>query len=118
MKANIPTYYANSWKKPGDITDIERFVANTDVAMSAYRNSRRLHSTDFIRLKNMTFGFTFPKEWMRKAGIETLRLYVAGNNLWTWARYDYYDPEAVQAGSAIWGTPPLKTVTFGLNLTF
>lgn len=32
--------------------------------------------------------------------------------------YDYYDPEAVSGGSAIWGTPPLKTVTFGLSVNF
>ena len=38
--------------------------------------------------------------------------------LWTWAAYDYYDPEAVSGGSAIWGTPPLKTVTFGLSVNF
>lgn len=35
-----------------------------------------------------------------------------------WAAYDYYDPEAVSGGSAIWGTPPLKTVTFGLSVNF
>jgi hypothetical protein len=38
--------------------------------------------------------------------------------LWTWAKYDYYDPEAVSDGSAIWGTPPLKTYTFGINVNF
>lgn len=32
--------------------------------------------------------------------------------------YDFYDPESVSAGTAGWGTPPLKTVTFGLNLNF
>lgn len=118
LKANIPTYYNNRWQKPGDVTNIERFVANKDIAMSAYRNSRRLHSSDFIRLKNLTFGVTAPKTWMRKAGLESLRIYMAANNLWTWARHDYYDPEAVYEGTAIWGTPPLKTVTFGLNLGF
>lgn len=38
--------------------------------------------------------------------------------LWTWAAYDNYDPEAVSAGSATQTTPPLKTVTFGLNINF
>ena len=80
--------------------------------------TRRLHSTDFIRLKTLTFGVTIPKEWTRTIGIENVRLYASANNLWTWAAYDYYDPEAVSGGTAIWGTPPLKTVTFGVNINF
>ena len=118
LEANIPTYYRNSWKQPGDITNYELFIEKPAVAMNSYATSRRLHSSDFIRLKNLTFGVTVPKSFTNKAGINNLRFFVSANNLWTWARYDYYDPEAVSAGSAIWGTPPLKTVTFGLNMNF
>ena len=80
--------------------------------------TRRLHKSDFIRLKTMTFGFTLPKEWTRPIGFDNIRLYASANNLWTWAKWDYYDPEAVSGGAAIWGTPPLKTVTFGINVNF
>ena len=59
-----------------------------------------------------------PKAWTKPLGISQVRLYVAGNNLLTRARYDYYDPEAVSGGTAGWGTPPLKTITFGLNVNF
>lgn len=118
LEANIPAYYSQSWKKPGDHTNYELFMEAPDYPMSSYSTSRRLHSSDFIRLKNLTFGFTFPKEWTRKCGIDNIRLYASGNNLLTWARYDQYDPEAVSAGSAIWGTPPLKTITFGVNINF
>lgn len=118
LKANIPVYYRDSWKRPGDITRYELFYENPIAAMNKISTTRRLHSTDFIRLKTLTFGVTAPKEWTKKAGIDNVRLYVSANNLWTWASYDYYDPEAVSAGMAIWGTPPLKTVTFGLNMNF
>ena len=118
LEANIPAYYANSWKQPGDITDYELFIEEPDYPMSSYSTTRRLHSSDFIRLKNLTFGFTLPKEWTSRIGLDNVRLYASGNNLWTWARYDQYDPEAVSAGSAIWGTPPLKTMTFGININF
>ena len=47
-----------------------------------------------------------------------VRFYATASNLWTWAAYDNYDPEAVSAGSATQTTPPLKTVTFGLNINF
>jgi len=115
---SIPSYYINAWKQAGDITNYERPSTERDYTMKSYATSRRLHSTDFIRLKNLTFGFTFPKEWTRTIGIDNVRLYLSGNNLLTWAKYDYYDPEAVSAGTAGWGTPPLKTLTFGLNINF
>lgn len=118
LEANIPSYYKNSWKKPGDVTKYELFNEKPSVAMNKVTTTRRLHSTDFIRLKTLTFGFTVPKDWTRKIGIENVRLYASANNLWTWAAYDYYDPEAVSGGTAIWGTPPLKTVTFGINVNF
>ena len=118
LEANIPSYYKDSWKKPGDVTKYELFYEKPSVAMNKVTTTRRLHSTDFIRLKTLTFGFTVPKDWTRKIGIEHVRLYASANNLWTWAAYDYYDPEAVSGGTAIWGTPPLKTVTFGINVNF
>lgn len=118
MKANIPTYYRNSWKRPGDVTNYELFYENPTVAMNKISTTRRLHSTDFVRLKTLTFGVTVPKAWTKKLKMDNLRFYASANNLWTWAAYDYYDPEAVSGGTAIWGTPPLRTVTCGFNMYF
>ena len=119
MEANIPTYYADSWKNPGDITKYECFYDKSSrVAMHKITNSRRLHSTDYFRLKTLTFGFTLPKQWLSSIGLSNARIYMSANNLWTWAAWDYYDPESVVNGSATQSTPPLKTVTFGLNLNF
>lgn len=115
---SIPEYYKDNWKKPGDISRYEVFIEGPATPMTGVATTRRLHSTDFIRLKTLTFGVTVPKAWTNKAGINNLRLYASANNLWTWAAYDAYDPEAVSAGTAGWGTPPLKTVTFGLSLNF
>lgn len=116
---NLPAYYEDAWKKPGDITSIERLDYNADYIMSDYyQNTRSIHTTDFIRLRNLTFGFTMPKQWLRTIGFEKCRLYVSGSNLLTIAGYDFYDPEATYAGSTIWGTPPLKTITFGIDLGF
>ena len=118
--ANIPTYYRDSWKKPGDQTNIEVYMPgkSSSVSMHKITSSRRIHSTDYFRLKNITFGITLPKEWTNKINIGNVRFYASASNLWTWAAYDNYDPEAVSAGSATQTTPPLKTVTFGLNINF
>ena len=119
MEANIPTYYADSWKNPGDNTKYECFYEkSSSVAMHKITNSRRLHSTDYFRLKTLTFGFTLPKQWTSSIGLSNARIYMSANNLLTWAAWDYYDPESVVNGSATQTTPPLKTVTFGLNVNF
>jgi TonB-linked SusC/RagA family outer membrane protein len=118
LQANIPIYYRDNWKEPGDVTNYEVFIEAAPVRMHTTTTTRRLHSSDFLRLKTLNFGVTLPQQWTRKAGIDKVRLFASANNLWTWAAYDYYDPEAVSNGSAIWGTPPLKTVTFGVNMNF
>ena len=118
LKANIPTYYKDNWKKPGDIAKYEVFMEKPKQAMNKANTTRRLHSTDYLRLKSMTFGITLPKEWLQKVGVNNMRIYASANNLLTWAAYDFYDPESVQGGFTTWNTPPLKTVTFGLNVSF
>lgn len=118
FKLSIPAYYRDNWKKPGDISKYEVFMEGQTTKMNKVTTDRRLHKSDFIRLKTLNFGVTMPKEWTSKLGINSMRLYASANNLWTWAAWDAYDPEAVVNGIAIWGTPPLKSVTFGLNLKF
>ena len=81
-------------------------------------NYSPFHSTDYHPLKKFTFGITLPKEWTKKSELDNVRCICFRKQFWTWAAYDYYDPEAVSGGSAIWGTPPLKTVTFGLSVNF
>lgn len=118
LEANIPIYYLDNWKKPGDITRYEVFMEDPNQAMNKIATTRRLHSTDYIRLKTLTFGITLPKQWTRKIGINNARIFASADNLWTWAAYDFYDPESIENGSATWNTPPLKTVTFGINVNF
>lgn len=105
---NIPAYYRDNWKKPGDVSKYEVFIEKPAVAMTGVTTTRRLHSTDFIRLKTLTFGVTAPKAWTKTLGINSLRLYASANNLWTWAAYDFYDPESVSAGTASWGNSPVE----------
>ena len=111
---NIPIYYKDRWKEEGDQTNIERFVIGRNISMTSYATTRRVHSGDFIRLKNVTFGFTLPKSLTHKVGLDKVRLYASGSNLLTWAAYDYIDPES----SFDWDTPPIKTFTFGLEVKF
>ena len=109
----IPTYYNLNkiWKKVGDKSELPSFEPTNTYTYS----TRFLRSTDHLRLKNFTIGFTAPKSWTNKVGVTTLRLYASGNNLLTWKdKLLVVDPE--QRGFVTFGTPPLRTVTFGLQV--
>ncbi|WP_296120387.1 TonB-dependent receptor [uncultured Bacteroides sp.] len=103
------------WQKPGDITDVPRFVYGNKKGGN-YNSSRAIHSTDHIRLKSLILGLNAPKAWLQELGIGNARVYFSGTNLLTWAAYGQYDPE--MSGVVGFYTPPLKTYAFGLELKF
>ena len=74
----------------------------------------------YLRVKNITIGYTLPAEWTRKLSISKLRLYVSGDNLAEWSGLKkYFDPEAItNAGSFGYVYPFNRQFSFGLNLTF
>ena len=113
--SNKSTEQRRRWQKPGDITDVPRFVYGNKKGGN-YNSSRAIHSTDHIRLKSLILGLNAPKSWLQKLGIGNARIYFSGTNLLTWAAYDQYDPE--MSGVVGFYTPPLKTYAFGLELKF
>lgn len=115
---NIPKYYKDRWQKPGDKTDVEMFMVGNPYDMSSKTNSRRIHSTDHLRLKNLTVGVSIPKKITQKAKLNNVRAYFSAVNLLTFAAYDNYDPEVARNGSIYFDSPKLKTITFGLDIKF
>lgn len=115
-KYNLPAYAMDRWQKPGDQTDIPRFVYNQSA--SDNNSSRYIHSTDHLRLKNLTLGYTLPREWTRKVMVNKARFYFSGSNLLTWAKWKQYDPETPVNGEVFCEAPPMRTFSFGVQLTF
>lgn len=112
---NKSTELRRRWQKPGDITDVPRFVYGNE--NGGWNNSTRgVHSTDHLRLKSFILGVSAPQSWMKIMGLSSARVYFSGTNLLTWAAYDQYDPEL--NGVVSFFTPPLKTYAFGLELKF
>ena len=114
---NVPAYYKieDTWKKPGDNAKLPQFAyGNTNIA-----SSRWLMSTDHLRIKNITLGFTMPSKVSQKWGINKLRAFVSANNLLTWKSDGLYvDPETPVDGLCTFETPALRTITFGLEVGF
>ena len=115
-KYNLPAYAMDRWQKPGDQTDVPRFLYNQSA--SDNNSSRYIHSTDHLRLKNLTLGYTLPREWTRKVMVNKARFYFSGSNLLTWAKWKQYDPETPVNGEVFCEAPPMRTFSFGVQLTF
>lgn len=83
--------------------------------------TRYLQDGSYCRLKNLTFGYTFPKAWTQKAGIENLRLYFSADNLLTFTSLiDTFDPEATGSQYSDAGKlyPMQKVFSIGVNINF
>jgi TonB-linked SusC/RagA family outer membrane protein len=120
----------NRWKTQGQITNVPRAwygasavggAANTDVS------SRFLEDGSFLRLRSVTLGYQFPTSLIEKFKITSLRVYVTGQNLYTFTNYSGYDPESQNIGNSVtqptlgvdYLTQPLpRIVMFGLNIGF
>jgi TonB-linked SusC/RagA family outer membrane protein len=87
-------------------------------------SSFQVEDGSFIRLRNVTLGYTLPEKMFFKGNIDKLRFYVTGSNLLTITDYLGYNPEVSNiAGSTTpgedYGAYPLnKTIVFGINLNF
>ena len=92
--------------------------------LHSYKNqqtqTRYLQNAAYIRLKNLQIGYTIPTVITKRWGIENLRVYFSGENLWTLSGVDkQYDPETLTGGyegEGI-GYPLSKTLSFGINIT-
>lgn len=88
-------------------------------------SDRYIEDGSYLRVKNITLGYTFPKSILRKIKLESLRVYANIQNLWTITGYDGYDPEigSSTASPNVMGLdngryPSPTTYSFGLNVTF
>ena len=115
------------WRSPEDPGNGKVFRADLDI-----NGYRRLTSTSyvedasFVRLRNVTLGYSFTQPVLSRLRIAQAKIYVSGQNIITWSHYTMYNPEASQSNANSALTPgsdqdvyPLaRTFTVGLNLTF
>ena len=80
----------------------------------ALDNTFHLYSCDYLKLRNLTIGYTLPKNISRKIYAENLRVYFSGENLWTITSFPGLDPE-MRSGE---GYATMRQLSFGLNVTF
>ena len=108
-------FYEQRWRVDAPSSKYPRITDRSDQYYS-YNNSYWMRSTDYLRLKNVELGYTFPSHWMQPAGISNLRVYLSGFNLLTWSKIGVYDPESVNSIGHYY--PQAKLMNMGLAVTF
>ena len=110
-----PDLLTGAWTPQNTNATLPRINKNTvDVFSTKY-----LYDNTFLRLRNVTLGYTFPKRLMNKVGVNVFRIYVQGDNLLTFgsAVKRGTDPEQSVAGTTNNRFPSTRKLTFGVQIT-
>ena len=114
----------NAWTPENRDTDVPRLDGDTQVGQSAV--DRFQISSNYLSLNNATLGYTFPKKLIAPLTLTSLRIYVAGENLFVWSKRKGLDPRySLGIGGYTSGSglntnsySSMRTITAGLTVTF
>ncbi len=108
----------NYWKKPGDTGVNPKPIAGNSTESNNFGSTRFLQRGDYLRVKDVTLSYTFPKKVMDKAKIGGLKLYMSAQNIYTFHDVDWWDPERGVDGIGYGIYPMTKAMVGGLELSF
>lgn len=118
---NLKSSIGNTWSTENPDAYYAPYTNDSNINQYNYQaSSLTAQDGRYLRLKNITVGYTFPKNLLNKVGfIEGLRIYYTGTDLWETTKIeDGWDPESKIAKSGTSLYPFTRNHTFGLNVTF
>ena len=102
-----------------------RMYTDSSKNMNWRVSDRFVEDGSYLRIQNISLGYTVPKKWLQKTPISNLKIYANLQNVYTWTKYDGYDPEVGSLyGNQLYNGidygryPSPRIYTFGLNVTF
>lgn len=90
-------------------------LSTQKISNNDQRNTWFMRDGSFLRLKSLEFGYTLPKSWLKKIGMESVRIYYSGTNLLCFSKFDLWDPE--MAGNGL-QYPVQRVNNIGINFSF
>ena len=111
---NWNSHILRRWQKPGDITDVPR----VEVAGEYTTTDRFLVDASYYAIKNITLGYSLPKNLMKKARINSVRVFGSVDNLALFSHLQGMDPQYNFDGSTDYAYTPNKTYTVGIEVNF
>lgn len=95
---------------------IPRLTLNYADLTNYYNSSLWIRDASYLRLRNLQVAYTLNGSYLKRLGVNSLRVFMNGQNLFTWDKLKFIDPENVASGSMNY--PQLKVFNFGVNLQF
>lgn len=90
-------------------------LSTQKVGNNSQRSTWFMRDGSFLRLKSLEIGYTLPKKWLKKLGMNTVRIYYSGTNLLCFSKFDLWDPEMAEDGL---GYPIQRVNNIGINFSF
>lgn len=126
MNASVGTNFnmlhdiLNAWTPENPNSDIPRISAKDENGNYGTTSDWYIENGSYLRIKNLTLGYTLPATLAKRAGLNTLRIYVTANNLYTFTKYKGFDPEVGmdEFGIDKGRYPQARSILFGLNVNF
>lgn len=121
LNANYQTSILNRWTGEGTSDTTPRLTVKDTNNNYSWMSNYYLQKGDYIRVKLIQLGYTLPQSMTENFGVNKVRFYVTGENLFTFTKYTGYDPE-IAAGDSFGIDrayyPQARTFIFGANITF
>lgn len=110
----------NTWTPDNPNAKYPQYITNDPNNATANTHSRFLYSGNMLKLNNITIGYTLPKKLTQKVMIEKARIYASADNLYTFTAKSFvgYTPETYESGIIAWQYPSVRTITFGVQISF
>ena len=110
-RGSVSTNALRFWRQPGDITDIPdpRQISNY------FTDSGWLEDASYIKLRNVVFSYNLSKNALKKINLSGFRIYIQGQNLYTWTSFSGLDPENSNY-NYVADYPSLSTYTVGIDV--
>ena len=118
MNTNQANSALNYWKKPGDTGCNPKPVANNSTSSMTANSTRFLEDGSYVRIKDITLSYNLPKKWLKPLGMNNLKVFASGLNVYTFHDVDFWDPERGVDGTGYGIYPMCKSFMFGLDLSF
>jgi len=116
---NSPVYLVeNSWREDYTEGEFPRLSLVPASSNNAYSSTFWYRSGDYIRLKTLQVGYSFPARWMNSFGAANLRVYIEGQNLLTFSQLNKYNIDPEQPGVSNGYYPQQRIFSTGIRLTF
>jgi len=119
---NQTTKILDAWTPENTNTNVQKLTWQPD--NRNYNSTRYLEDASYLRLKDLTFGYSLPASFTNRIKVKQVRIYFKGQNLWTLTNFTGWDPEVNRdaSGNTTQGVtylspPQIKTAMIGINIT-